>query len=474
MEHDYEIISTLDYLKNVRIIIDGEEHFINDIPYIINQLSIVLSDNDELNINVKTNIAKIVDDTINKEKNKFFKFKQSKWIDCVGNCIKNIKPFIDKEIISTVYFLRLLTNSIIDSTGNDDGKNGICPLKFKYINTNNEPLSGIWINEDGGGDHRFFKLDFLDNENKDSRLIMGLGPSASGKTFWAIRIIKLMQKTNGNFPRSFLSIDGGLMRELSFTYQYIINALSKDESIHGFDNLVSSGIDLFNISMFKSSNIKKKIKQYLILQTKNNNGICPVSLYVPETLGNPSPLYDGYEKGIKQYVDITQDNKWIGLYIWQGETLKDDSQWVEKIKSKNLDKLKDMNIGAKSTTVSGTSREKKEGKKFSSNAYKFSKKNGYKAIKKAPGGRIDIHNSGGKKTGNDFNKSVVIEYPNDENKYILNQDMLDEFNSIYLRKELDKIGVISGGVKFHKKYTKKHRRKYTKKHRRKYTKKNKK
>ena len=71
------------------------------------------------------------------------------------------------------------------------------------------------------------------------------------------------------------------------------------------------------------------------------------------------------------------------------------------------------NIDALSTTVSGKGRELTEGKKYSSSAYNYSKKHGYQALKKAPGARIDIHNSGGKKTNDSkFNKSVVIEYPN--------------------------------------------------------------
>ena len=102
------------------------------------------------------------------------------------------------------------------------------------------------------------------------------------------------------------------------------------------------------------------------------------------------------------------------------------------------------NIDAVSTTVSGKGRELTEGKKYSSSAYNYSKKHGYHALKKAPGARIDIHNSGGKKTNGEFNKSVVIEYPNANGQYLLNQQMLDEFNSIYLQKQLNLLGQIGG------------------------------
>ena len=272
---------------------------------------------------------------------------------------------------------------------------------------------------------------------------MGLGPSAAGKTFWARNVIKLMRKTDPQFPRSFLSVDGGLVRELSFVYQDIIRALAKHPKINGLNNLVSSGWDPFHTSLFKAGHVKKYIKEYLESQ-KSASGDLPVSLYVPETLGNP--LNDGFQKGVEKYVDITGDNNWIGLYIWQGRTPQEDAVWVKKFKKANPD-LDSENIDALSTTVSGQGRELTEGKKYSSSAYSYSKKHGYKAIKQAPGARIDIHNSGGKKTKGIFNKSVVIEYPNANGEYLLTQDKLNEFNAIYLQKEVKNIGLVRGGKK---------------------------
>ena len=89
-----------------------------------------------------------------------------------------------------------------------------------------------------------------------------------------------------------------------------------------------------------------------------------------------------------------------------------------------------------STTDSGKGRELTEGKKYSPAAYNNSKKHGYRALRNAPGASIEIHNSGGEKTNGVFNKSVVIEYRNGigDRKSLLNQEMLDEFNSIYLQK----------------------------------------
>ncbi len=235
-------------------------------------------------------------------------------------------------------------------------------------------------------------------------------------------------------------------------------ALAKHKKINGLHNLVSSGWDPFHKSLFKAGHVKKSIQKYLKTQKPFSDSKLPVSIYVPETLGNP--LSDGYKKGIDKYVKITGDNKWIGLYIWQGRTPQEDAAWVEEFKEKNP-RLISENIDAVSTTVSGKGRELTEGKKYSSTAYNYSKKHGYQALKKAPGARIDIHNSGGKKTNGEFNKSVLIEYPNANGEYLLNQEMLDEFNSIYLQKTLSLLGQ-KGGRKTRRRLRRKSKRRRTK------------
>lgn len=400
----------------------------------------------------------------NSVKNKSFKRNYSeqqphnisKWIYCEKHCVKVLYPLINKETRSTAFMLRILAGSVIDTTGK-------LPLKFKYDNPENEPLSGIWMdsNIEGGGDHRFFKLCKLDPSSDGSRLIMGFGPSASGKTYWAENIIKMIQNNQPSFPRSFLSVDGGLVRELSFIYQKIIEMLEINK-ISGFKNLVSAGLDLdpFHKSLFKAGKIKKNIQKYLITQQKNDETF-PVSLYVPETLGSPK----GFTKNVIPYINITgDDNNWIGLYIWQNKTEDHEKDWELRLKNK-YSELQEYNLQGMSTTTSGKSRELKEGKKYSITAYDNSKRNGMIALKKAPGGRIDIHNSGGKKTIDEmgeetYNKSLITEYRNAHNIYILENLDQEEYKSIYRKKELNDIGQL-GGNKTKRNRTK--RKKYTKK-----------
>ena len=456
---DLEAIAETNYLDNVIVVINEEETQLNLLPKIsskiLNPEIMNLTDAEDL-------IEEVINEvTVNKENR--IGAGNAEWIYCEKKCVKALSSQIKKEIASTAFILRVLTNSVIDTTANDDGEGGTLPLKFILDLGDDGDLTGLWEN-----DHQYFKLKELDPQSQESRLIMGLGPSAAGKTFWARNVIKLMGKANTNFPRSFLSVDGGLVRELSYVYQDIIRALAKHPKINGLHNLVSSGWDPFHKSLFKAGHVKKSIQNYLKTQKPFSDSMLPVSVYVPETLGNPNPMSDWYKKGIDKYVKITGDNNWIGLYIWQGRTPQEDAAWVAEFKEKNKDYFEnaDVNIDALSTTVSGKGRELTEGKKYSSYAYSTSKKHGYKALKKAPGARIDIHNSGGKKTDGVFNKSVVIEYPNANGEYLLNQEMLDEFNSLYFKKPINLLGQV-GGRKTRRRLRRKSRRKRTKRRRKK-------
>lgn len=491
---DIELMTEVNYLENVILKFpDNSEEQLNSVPEIRDQ---ILSPNIMNLTNAEELIDDVIDTVTGKKETKIQEGK-AQWIYCEKNCVKSLSSQIKKEIESTAFMLRILSHSVIDTTKDT------LPLKFNYINPNGEKLTGKWEN-----DHKFFKVVKLDPNSESSRLIMGLGPSAAGKTFWAENVIKLMGKANNNFPRSFLSVDGGLVRELSYVYQDIVKALARHPKIDGFENLVNSGFSLLHKSLFSAGKVKKSIQEYLKIQ-KGADGL-PVSIYVPETLG--SPAGSGFKSKVEKYIKITGDNNWIGLYIWQGKTPQKDLEWVNKIKAKN-NRLASENIDALSTTVSGKGRELSEGKKFSNKAYNYSKNHGYIVLKKAPGARIDIHNSGGKyvpypgviteikgsdqdkeysiifegeteprkkrknkdiyteglfsvdvqkkkqerkvylnslKVGDtvtarkEHNKSVVIEYPNAQGQYLLNQQILNDFNSIYFQKSENLIGQIGG------------------------------
>ena len=117
----------------------------------------------------------------------------------------------------------------------------------------------------------------------------------------------------------------------------------------------------------------------------------PISLYVPTTASGPSNPYS-------KYVKMTQDDKWIGVYIWQHETNcpHDDAYKGETTRKK-----------------AGKEREIEEGKNSVPKLIFFQKKMDVDSCKELPESRIDIHNSGSQERG-----SIITEY-GINNKFLL-------------------------------------------------------
>lgn len=310
------------------------------------------------------------------------------WIQIKKKYVKKCRMFLKNETDSTYYILNLIGNSFIS---NDK--------KIEIIYDNQE-LTGLWID-----DSKHFSLS-IDQFNS-GKLIMGFGPSASGKTHWAKSIIKLLSKyTDMNFPTNFLSIDGGIQRETSFIYQIIKNMIKEYEGF-GIKNLMSSSLTL--PSIFSSNKIKKILKEYLKIQSLS--GIHP-NLYIPETLGGCSLTYDCSNK-YKEYIKITNDTDWIGLYIWQH---KDHCPLSEEYK-------------CKTTIKSGSEREINEGKKYNPNAYSISEVHGNRQLFKDNRYKIRIHNSGGlihHKSIIELDEELMLKIYN-------NKDYIEkEFNSVFI------------------------------------------
>ncbi len=306
---------------------------------------------------------------------------KAEWLSCKGKCFNTIREYIDVEIGSTAYMVRTITFSIVSFKDNSDS------IQIVYTgNDNGENLTGKW-NQDK---NKFgIRIKSKNGPNEPGKLIMGLGPSASGKTYWAKTIIKLLNENLPDFPDTFLSIDGGIYRESSFVYQAVIYILKKID-VSGISNLVSAGLKSAMVgSLFDSNKIKTIIKEYLKEQDT------PIDLYVPETLGDCFTTLDRcYDSKIKPYVGITKDNNWTALHIYQHKT-GDKCIYPEDHKC----------VG---TTESGKSREKTEGKKYSSIAYDNSFKISNQMLEKTDGIKLLIHNSGGKKTNDEYNKTIII------------------------------------------------------------------
>ena len=307
------------------------------------------------------------------------KHKESEgWVYCSSAC-NYISRLFKTEINSTLYMLNVISNSLvtIDESSIDFVFNGSI-----------DDLKGDWESDK----NKFtFKINYKDGlQRKGTRLIMGFGPSASGKTYCAKAIISMLSNNDPNFPKSFLSIDGGTYREKSYIYQQLIQ-LVKPKKFNGLKNLVLSGHHLKiskkivheRESLFEAGIIKKKITEYLLERKE------PISLYIPETLGgcvlDCSSVYS-------KYIDIAKDSEnWIGLLIWQHKEHK-DCDYIEGYKCSGC-------------TESGKKREKNEGKIYSSSAWENSMRNGRYHMMLAPGGKYEIHNGGNKDS-----KSVIINH----------------------------------------------------------------
>ena len=275
---------------------------------------------------------------------------------------------------------------------------------YIYIDENQiKNINGSWEN-----DMKYIKMNMhplLETETEyKSRLIMGFGPSASGKTHWAETIINIFNEINPNeFSNNFLTIDGGIMREYSNVYQKIKEHVKSK----GYGLKKLAGND--EKSLFNTDNIKINVIKYLSLLKKEKekekekeNKTFPFSLYVPDTLS--SCITKKCKSVYDSYIIITGDQNWIGLYIYQHL----DSCPYEK------------DYKCETTTKSGCERQIEEGKQYRNRAYRISKIYGKNQLMDAPGGRFKIHNS-----GSIDRNSIIHEYPINNN-YLLNNKIIEE------------------------------------------------
>jgi hypothetical protein len=322
--------------------------------------------------------------------------RTDQWTACKPIC-NSLKGLLEKEVNSTSYMLHVIMNSII--------------FKDKpYISFTYEPgykFTNIWAN-----DSSHITITMLDQQRQQPRLVMGFGPSASGKTFLIKKLIPIFKQCIPNFPDNFFTIDGGIYRETSIIYQNIVQAIRK-MGLKGISELADKSFTTEPLFDSKKQ-IKSSIMNYLKKQAVR------LDLYVPETLAKciPNPMNGSCNSNYKTYIDYTKDNNWIGLNIWQ----HDDGSHCDKEEP----------YKCKGCKQGGESRAVIEGKKYSSSAYKISFKNGLNNMKLAPGGKYDIHNSGGQMYNNNSTNciSTITDYSTQKNEAL--QKLLDPNSFLYV------------------------------------------
>jgi hypothetical protein len=286
--------------------------------------------------------------------------KNNKWHACSSKCKASIlKGLVKEEMESTAFILRCMGEAILRP------ENIPNIHKLKIVMTE-QIISGKWEQ-----DKKYFQLDSWKQQSK-GRLVMGFGPSASGKTFWAENLSEMLHVALG-FPRKmWLSIDGGKYREASVVYHEIVEAAHEHlGKKSGVSNLVVSGIKLPGMSgsIFSSSKVKKAVYDWLKNQEDKPN------LYIPDTLGSSTTEWHKWR-------DLTDTkDTWVGLCIYMhlhGETCP----FSEDFKCLGCEKK-------------GKDRQADEGKQYSSLAYTTTYKRGMETAKKA-GRWMIIHNTGQK------------------------------------------------------------------------------
>lgn len=362
------------------------------------------------------------------------------WKDCVKDCYSTCHEYVKNEVESTAYMLRILSASVLGDTKNYKIGFYINGDVFNYPNI----ISGKWNDDTKEPDKKspykniiqdkeVFQIEICNvsivdgkttiinyTKPKNGRFILGAGPSASGKTYNAGLMIQMMKMVDPLFPDFFMTIDGGTYREKSVIYQTIVDAVKNKNQYPGLTNLMSASVlDKFRgvQSIFETDSIKKVINDYLLEQKKKKNFV--VSLYVPDTLtycGIPTNCIPKLEK----YIDITGDNNWIGLMIYQHKNGGDKCPFKSEYKC----------VGC---TESGKSREKTEGKKYSSGAWKMSYDHGLQTIKKAPNYRIVFHNGGKRGTPSIFEDLSEPKIPYDKQEI---KDFFTKNKIVYIDGEL--------------------------------------
>jgi hypothetical protein len=227
------------YLKNVNISDSNKKLLLEILCHYLNVLELS---------KVKDKIRSIVSTILPLQP---YCFNNKGWVECNNTCYLGLSNLIDIEIHSTAYILRTIFNSLI-------------PYNYSELELEIDGnLTGIWEED-------YTKIIITKFGNDSSRkLILGLGPSACGKTYWANTIIETFIKSGGG-PDLYLSIDGGIQRESSIIYKFILD-VAREACILGFLNLVSTSY--FNKTLFDSNIIKHDIIKFLKYQQPNHSNL---------------------------------------------------------------------------------------------------------------------------------------------------------------------------------------------------------
>jgi hypothetical protein len=158
--------------------------------------------------------------------------KKNKWVYCEGDCHRVCSNFIKYEIGTTRYMKKVLEQSWYHEPPSENPEppsENPKKIVLKIVNLNDSELNEEQLDKEWA--HMFGKTkikimrgntDITDDFNKGlAELVIGSGPSASGKTHFKPIIIEYIGNVMGKSLKPYLCIDGGDYRDLSEYYKFI-------------------------------------------------------------------------------------------------------------------------------------------------------------------------------------------------------------------------------------------------------------
>jgi hypothetical protein len=201
-------------------------------------------------------------------------------------CSKNkrlcgiIHKALDKEVTSTGYMLHLFDTMCVSK------KETTCIIKFKWRIGEPHQFDGRWAIDKNRIKISYFGLKSEWNEYNPQKvaaddaktmLVLLAGPSASGKSYIATNVALQTDGilTNPSFPKCFLKVDGGDMREKSIIYDNLANKINELAT----NTRSSDYINLNKLIKFP----KKQVREFLKTQIKLEPNL-RISIMLPTTL----------------------------------------------------------------------------------------------------------------------------------------------------------------------------------------------
>lgn len=173
---------------------------------------------------------------------------------------------------STIFWLNLLGASVISPRNIQHNP----PYTLKW--TGSDSPTGVWQYEDIRGDVIGISLT-VSQDQQPASFVLASGPSASGKTFFAQKIV------NEIIKRPMVNADGSLSRAHSLIYQATKNVMGsiRNMNVTAKNSVLKILIKSFGLGEFDSDKIKNQFKTFLETQLKSTGGI---NIYIPDTLSS--------------------------------------------------------------------------------------------------------------------------------------------------------------------------------------------